>query len=88
LDDVTLVYLVQHGEKEPLPGDPGLTRRGQEQARLAGRHQRGYLHPRWGVQISAIFAGTGPSQLQLHQPQRTRADRETRLGTVVVWGGG
>ena len=22
---VTLVYLIQHGEKEPLPGDPGLT---------------------------------------------------------------
>src|SRR5689334_4758576 len=31
LDDVALVYLVQHGEKEPLPGDPGLTRSGQEQ---------------------------------------------------------
>jgi broad specificity phosphatase PhoE len=49
LDDVTLVYLVQHGEKEPLPGDPGLTRRGQEQARLAGRRLR-------GLGISALYS--------------------------------
>src|ERR1700761_1121232 len=49
LDDVTLVYLVQHGEKEPLPGDPGLTRRGQEQARLAGQRLR-------GLEISALYS--------------------------------
>jgi broad specificity phosphatase PhoE len=49
LDDVTLVYLVQHGEKEPLPGDPGLTRRGQEQGRLAGRRLR-------GLGISALYS--------------------------------
>jgi hypothetical protein len=49
LDDVTLVYLVQHGEKEPLPGDPGLTRRGQEQARLVGRRLR-------GLGISALYS--------------------------------
>jgi broad specificity phosphatase PhoE len=33
----TLAYLVQHGEKEPLPGDPGLTGTGREQATCTGR---------------------------------------------------
>ena len=32
-----LAYLVQHGEKEPLPGDPGLTRVGMQQATRTGR---------------------------------------------------
>jgi broad specificity phosphatase PhoE len=31
---VTVIYLVQHGEKEPVPGDPGLTALGREQAAL------------------------------------------------------
>jgi broad specificity phosphatase PhoE len=38
---MTLAYLVQHGEKEPLPGDPGLTERGQQQATRTGRWLRG-----------------------------------------------
>jgi broad specificity phosphatase PhoE len=29
---MVLVYLVQHGEKEHLPGDPGLTDAGRQQA--------------------------------------------------------
>jgi hypothetical protein len=33
---VTLAYVVQHGEKEPLPGDPGLTGTGREQATCTG----------------------------------------------------
>jgi hypothetical protein len=32
MSSVTLVYLVQHGKKEPVPGDPGLTGMGREQA--------------------------------------------------------
>lgn len=32
-----LAYLVQHGEKEPVPGDPGLTGTGRAQAGRAGR---------------------------------------------------
>jgi broad specificity phosphatase PhoE len=40
-----LAYLVQHGEKEPRPGDPGLTSAGRQQASLTGR----WLHGR-GVQ--------------------------------------
>jgi len=47
MGEVTLVYLVQHGEKEPLPGDPGLTRTGREQATHTGR----WLH---GLKISAL----------------------------------
>jgi len=38
---VTLAYLVQHGEKEPLPGDPGLTQLGRHQAMCTGRWLRG-----------------------------------------------
>ena len=38
---MTLAYLVQHGEKEPLPGDPGLTETGQQQATRTGRWLRG-----------------------------------------------
>jgi broad specificity phosphatase PhoE len=34
---MTMVYLVQHGEKEPLPGDPGLTELGRQQAVRTGR---------------------------------------------------
>jgi len=34
---VTVIYLVQHGEKEPKPGDPGLTARGREQAAATAR---------------------------------------------------
>jgi broad specificity phosphatase PhoE len=34
---MTLVYLVQHGQKERLPGDPGLTDLGRRQATRTGR---------------------------------------------------
>jgi hypothetical protein len=34
---VTVVYLVQHGEKEPGPGDPGLTELGRMQVTRTGR---------------------------------------------------
>ena len=34
---MTLAYLIQHGEKEPLPGDPGLTGTGRRQATRTGR---------------------------------------------------
>jgi broad specificity phosphatase PhoE len=38
---MTVVYLVQHGEKESLPGDPGLTATGRRQATRTGRWLRG-----------------------------------------------
>jgi broad specificity phosphatase PhoE len=34
---MTLVYLVQHGDKERLPGDPGLTSTGRQQAGMTAR---------------------------------------------------
>jgi broad specificity phosphatase PhoE len=39
---MALAYLVQHGEKEPGPGDPGLTPAGSQQASRTGR----WLHGR------------------------------------------
>ena len=38
---MTVAYLVQHGEKESLPGDPGLTALGRQQAMRTGRWLRG-----------------------------------------------
>jgi broad specificity phosphatase PhoE len=38
---MTVAYLIQHGEKESLPGDPGLTAMGRQQARRTGRWLRG-----------------------------------------------
>ena len=40
---MVLAYLVQHGEKEPVPGDPGLTPAGRQQASRTGwwLHRRG-----------------------------------------------
>ncbi|MGH3259462.1 MAG: phosphoglycerate mutase family protein [Streptosporangiaceae bacterium] len=35
-----MAYLVQHGEKERLPGDPGLTQAGRAQAIRAGQWLR------------------------------------------------
>src|SRR5215470_807108 len=37
---MTVAYLVQHGEKESLPGDPGLTALGRQQATRTGRWLR------------------------------------------------
>jgi broad specificity phosphatase PhoE len=37
---MTTAYLVQHGEKESLPGEPGLTQAGGRKAR-AGQRLRG-----------------------------------------------
>jgi broad specificity phosphatase PhoE len=37
---MTMAYLVQHGEKERLPGDPGLTQAGRDQAIRAGQWLR------------------------------------------------
>ena len=37
---MTLTYLVQHGEKQRLPGDPGLTPQGRQQATDTGRWLR------------------------------------------------
>ena len=46
---MALVYLVQHGEKEPLPGDPGLASAGRQQASRTGR----WLH---GCRVRALYS--------------------------------
>jgi hypothetical protein len=46
---MTVIYLVQHGEKEPLPGDPGLTGAGRDQALRTARWMR-------GVGLNAVMA--------------------------------
>jgi broad specificity phosphatase PhoE len=46
---MALAYLVQHGEKEPSPGDPGLTPTGRQQASRTGR----WLH---GCGVRALYA--------------------------------
>jgi broad specificity phosphatase PhoE len=38
---VTRIYLVQHGDKERAPGDPGLTGLGRHQAQVTARWLRG-----------------------------------------------
>lgn len=38
---MTVIYVVQHGDKERVPGDPGLTELGQEQAAAAARWLEG-----------------------------------------------
>ena len=37
---MTMAYLIQHGEKERMPGDPGLTQAGREQAIRVGQWLR------------------------------------------------
>ena len=34
---MTTIYVVQHGDKERLPGDPGLTELGRRQAAVTAR---------------------------------------------------
>jgi broad specificity phosphatase PhoE len=37
---MALDYLVQHGDKKRLPGDPGLTGKGRQQAAMTARWLR------------------------------------------------
>lgn len=36
MSSMTVVYLIQHGDKQPGPGDPGLTELGRMQAAQTG----------------------------------------------------
>ena len=46
---MTVIHLVQHGEKERVPGDPGLTALGREQAAVMAR-----VVPRAG--LAAVYS--------------------------------
>jgi broad specificity phosphatase PhoE len=51
---MAVVYLVQHGEKQGLPGDPGLTAKGRQQATATGRWLRGLgVHTLGTLPVSA-----------------------------------
>ena len=49
---MTVVYLIQHGDKQPGPGDPGLTELGRTQATQTGR---------WLGGLVATTAPIGPT---------------------------
>jgi broad specificity phosphatase PhoE len=72
--DMTRVYLVQHGEKEPLPGDPGLTETANdrdlvpadgESSRQAGARMRAFLGqlPRLPAPVAAVTHGGATIEL-------------------------
>ncbi len=82
---MTLVYLVQHGEKERLPGDPGLTEAGRRQAEATG-HWLGrtglrglYASPlRRARQTADLIAGVTGLPVQV----------DARLRERMNWDGG
>ena len=76
---MTLAYLVQHGEKQRLPGDPGLTPRGRQQATETGQWLRGlevcalYSSPlRRGQQTAGCIASAIGLAVQLDDRLRER----------------
>jgi len=64
---VALVYLVQHGEKEPLPGDPGLTDMGRQQATRSGR----WLTSRAGACVVQQPSAAGAGDVRMLRCTRT-----------------
>lgn len=82
---MTVVYLIQHGEKERLPGDPGLTSLGRHQAAVTGAWLRResvcalYASPMRRARETAgcIASATGLS-----------AHRDARLRERLNWDGG
>ena len=76
---MAIVHLVQHAEKQPTPGDPGLTERGRAQAALTAHWLRaaglGALHssPLRRATETAQFIATATSlPVQLDDPLRER----------------
>ncbi len=82
---MTLIYLVQHGEKEPGPGDPGLTDTGREQA---GRTAR-WLH---GFGLKAVYSSPQRRAWETGQIIASVSDlrlrRDVRLRERMNWDGG
>jgi len=84
IDRVTVIYLVQHGEKEPMPGDPGLTARGREQAAVTARWFR-------NVKLAAVYTSPLRRARQTAQPIAAAAGLpvqvDDRLRERVNWQG-
>lgn len=96
LSGVAVVYLIQHGEKERLPGDPGLTPLGRRQAVATGAWLRGesvcalYASPLRRARETAgyLAAATG---LSVHCDARLRErlnwdGRQPLEAFLAVWG--
>jgi broad specificity phosphatase PhoE len=81
---MTVVYLVQHGEKEPVPGDPGLTDAGREQAARTARWLRGFG-------LSAVYssplARARETAEQIASASGLAVRRDVRLRERVNWDG-
>jgi broad specificity phosphatase PhoE len=92
---VTLIYLVQHGDKERLAGDPGLTELGSDQAGATARWLQGaglqglFSSPlrRARETAAAIAAATGlPVQLDSRLRERLNWDgTQTFEAFVADW---
>jgi len=90
---VTLLYLVQHGDKERLAGDPGLTALGRDQATATARWLRGaglqalFSSPLRRAQqtAAAIAAATGlPVQLDSRLRERWNWDGTQTFDSFVA----
>ena len=65
----TSVFIVQHGEKERLPGDPGLTAAGRSQAAFTAAYLAGL-----DVSVSSVYASP------LRRAQETATPIASALG--------
>jgi broad specificity phosphatase PhoE len=70
IDVVTLIYLVQHGEKERGPGDPGLTALGREQSAVTARWFR-------RIEVTAVYSSP------LRRARQTAAPIAATAGLAV-----
>src|SRR4051794_41849175 len=80
------VVIVQHGEKVPSAGDPGLTDRGCEQVRAAARWIAGAEQPAV-VWSSPLRRGRGSAAV-LAEEVGVEAHQDPRPPERGEWGGG
>jgi broad specificity phosphatase PhoE len=81
---MTVVYLVQHGEKDSGPGDPGLTEAGREQAARTAQWLGGFG-------LSAVYssplARAWQTAEQIASASGLAVRRDVRLRERVNWDG-
>ena len=82
---MTVIYLVQHGEKERMPGDPGLTALGRQQAAVTAWWFR-------RIELTAVYSSPLRRARQTAQPIAAVAGLamrvDDRLRERVNWEGG
>jgi broad specificity phosphatase PhoE len=81
---MTVVYLVQHGEKEPEPGDPGLTAAGREQAASTAQWLRDF-------ELNAVYSSplkrAWETAENIASASGLAVRRDVRLRERVNWDG-